>query len=412
MNFVRLSLLVFFFTTTSTNLLSHTRSESFSIWNKDNHIISATFTIPTKEIIRIPLDSLEESSLSDFFNQYIADHLSVKSSESDCKLKNSPKKQISNNAFIKTEIVFDCGMDAPERIVFTGFFEFTPSHIHYARLIDEKNENFEYLFLYKQTEWDIRNGAADSVIRNRNFSQFIIYGIEHILSGLDHIAFLLALILVAKSSKEILISISGFTIGHSLTLSIAALGKFRPDTKGIEAFIGLTILLVSGTFILSILRNKRLFIIYLSVLPVLIGMISWFLNIREFHILIAYLGMGLFIFCYLKLDSLIKEDKFRGIHLCISTIAFGMIHGFGFAGFLMETGLEKEELLLPLFGFNIGVEIGQLIFVGFCLFLVWAYQNKIQMRIPAIKSELISQFVVLILTALGTYWFIQRSFEI
>src|SRR5207245_1357842 len=75
--------------------------------------------------------------------------------------------------------------------------------------------------------------------------QFVLLGIEHILTGYDHIVFLMTVLLAAGAMRNVLVSVTGFTLGHSLTLSLAVLGMAHPDRRMIEALIGLTIALVA-----------------------------------------------------------------------------------------------------------------------------------------------------------------------
>lgn len=134
---------------------------------------------------------------------------------------------------------------------------------------------------------------------------YVVLGIEHILTGWDHLAFVLALFLTARGSQLIKL-VSGFTIGHSFTLALAVLGLVRIPGPPVEACIALSIAFVARQALVKDHASSH--------------------------------GMGL-------------------------VFAFGLLHGLGFAGALVESGIEKGSLVLGLFSFNLGVEVGQLFFV-------------------------------------------------
>lgn len=126
-------------------------------------------------------------------------------------------------------------------------------------------------------------------------------GVEHILAGYDHLAFLLALVLVARTLRELAATVSLFTLAHSLTLALASLGILAPPSWAVECAIALSI-------------------------------------------------------CYVGLENLLAAARSRRLLV----FAFGLIHGFGFAGALRELGSSAAHAPLALFGFNLGVELGQL----------------------------------------------------
>ena len=139
-----------------------------------------------------------------------------------------------------------------------------------------------------------------------------MHGIEHILFGFDHLLFVLALILIVRSGRVLLWTITAFTIAHSITLSLATLGVVHVPGPPVEATIALSILLLAC----EIVRLQR--------------------------------GQA----------SLTAQWPW------IVAFSFGLLHGFGFAGALTEIGLPQGDIPLALFVFNVGVEVGQLIFIA------------------------------------------------
>jgi hydrogenase/urease accessory protein HupE len=141
---------------------------------------------------------------------------------------------------------------------------------------------------------------------------YVGHGVEHILLGFDHLLFVLALILIVRSARGLLWTVTAFTLAHSITLALAALGVVRVPGPPVEAAIALSILLLASE-ILRLRRGE----------PSLTARWPW---------LVA--------FC------------------------FGLLHGFGFAGALTAVGLPVGDIPLALFAFNVGVELGQLAFIA------------------------------------------------
>ena len=154
---------------------------------------------------------------------------------------------------------------------------------------------------------------------------FVVSGIEHILIGPDHILFLIGLLLLGGTLSRLALIVTSFTIGHSITLSLAALDILSPSARFIEPLIALTIVVVGADNLLVLRARKQ------SSAPS------------------AALG-----------SSAHSEADIRAW----LAVAFGLIHGFGFAYVLKEFGLPQAALGWSLFAFNLGVEIGQLLIVA------------------------------------------------
>lgn len=159
--------------------------------------------------------------------------------------------------------------------------------------------------------------------------RYLTLGIEHILEGFDHLLFILGLLLIVKGTWRLVKTITAFTIAHSITLGLATLGVVNVPSAPVEATIALSIV---------------------------------FLAVE-----IVYASRG----------------KFHLTHKKPWLIAFGfgLLHGLGFAGALSEIGLPQGEIPVALLFFNIGVEVGQLIFVASILACGWCL-NQFSKRYP------------------------------
>ena len=177
---------------------------------------------------------------------------------------------------------------------------------------------------------------------------YLRLGVEHLLTGWDHLAFVLALLLLVAGRRLLLGTITAFTLGHSLTLSIAALGLVALPPAPIEMLIALSILILAIE-----VSSER---------PSLLGRRPW-----------------------------------------LVAASFGLLHGLGFAGALAQVGLPAGEIPLALFSFNVGIELGQLVFVAGLLAL-GALLAPLRSRLPAWSQEL----PVYAIGVLAAFWTFER----
>ena len=178
---------------------------------------------------------------------------------------------------------------------------------------------------------------------------YSLLGIEHILLGVDHLLFVLALLMIVDGVRKLVATITSFTIAHSITLAAATLGWVNIPQQPVEAVIALSILFVA------------------------MEIVHW------------------------------RQGRPGVTRRWPWTVAFifGLLHGFGFAGALSGIGLPEHAIPLALLFFNVGVEIGQLLFIAIAL-LVWSGVSRISW--PAWAWRL----PVYTIGALAAFWSIQR----
>lgn len=184
------------------------------------------------------------------------------------------------------------------------------------------------------------------------FKDYAKLGIEHILLGWDHLLFVLALVLLVGWGRSLLWTITAFTAGHSVTLALASLGFVNVPQAPMEAAIALSI---------------------------------YFLAVE-----LAGAKAG-------------KKTLTQRAPWAVAG-SFGLLHGLGFAGALAEVGLPKAEIPLSLFGFNAGIEIGQLAFVGVVLLAAAALK-----RLPLAWPKWSAALPAYGIGALAVFWFLQRA---
>jgi hydrogenase/urease accessory protein HupE len=176
-------------------------------------------------------------------------------------------------------------------------------------------------------------------------------GIEHILLGVDHLLFVLALLIIVRSGRRLMTTITAFTLAHSITLAAATLGLVHVPSPPVEAIIALSIVFVAAEIVHGHLGK-----------PGLTARKPW-----------------------------------------IVAFTFGLLHGFGFAGALSEVGLPQHAIPIALLFFNVGVEIGQLLFISVVLTVMLIVQRT-RLRAPAWAWRLPPYAI----GGIAAFWVIQR----
>jgi len=191
---------------------------------------------------------------------------------------------------------------------------------------------------------------------------YLQLGVEHILLGIDHLLFVLALLLLVKGWRRLVGTITAFTVAHSITLAAATLGFVRVPGPPVEAVIALSIVFVSC----EIVRRRQ------------------------------------------GRSGLTERWPW------VVAFTFGLLHGFGFAGALREVGLPQSAVPLALLFFNVGVELGQLLFIAAALaaLVIAASAAKNRLRFRAFRKPAFSAWESVAAYTIGTvasFWLIERT---
>ena len=180
---------------------------------------------------------------------------------------------------------------------------------------------------------------------------YFVLGVEHILGGIDHLLFVLALLLLVHGTRRIVATVTAFTVAHSITLVAATLGLVHVPGPPVEAIIALSIVFVASEVIHG-LRGK----------PGLTARAPW-----------------------------------------VVAFSFGLLHGLGFAGALAEVGLPQVAIPVALLTFNLGVEAGQLLFVFAVLLL-----RTVFARVLADRPAWLTAATAYAIGSVAAYWTIER----
>jgi hydrogenase/urease accessory protein HupE len=190
---------------------------------------------------------------------------------------------------------------------------------------------------------------------------YLRLGVEHILFGFDHLLFVLALVILVRDWRRVAVTVTAFTIAHSITLAAATLGFVNVPGPPIEAAIALSIVLVA----VEIVNARR------------------------------------------------GTPSFAARWPWLAAFGFGLLHGLGFAGALAEVGLPHHAIPVALLFFNAGVELGQLVFVATVLTVGALLRRAIAFRLkPALLQQAVNRLDVVAAYAIGTvaaFWLIERT---
>ena len=185
---------------------------------------------------------------------------------------------------------------------------------------------------------------------------YFMHGVEHILLGYDHLLFVFALILIVRNVRKLVTTVTAFTLAHSITLGLSALGVVHVPGPPVEASIALSILLLAC----ETTRQRR------------------------------------------------GERSLTAQWPWLVAFAFGLLHGFGFASALADIGLPQGDVPPALFAFNVGIEAGQLGFIAAVLTLRGLVRR---LPIPAHWSALMRPAATFVIGTMAAFWFVERLFS-
>lgn len=386
-------------------LNAHYFSESFSKWNVVDNKVEANFSLLTLESTRIfqvenyqKIMFEENLSETDVFKIYLSQHLKVTSEGKNCSLVDEIKELNSQEGSLNLSLNFECPSNKEIKIINNALFNLVQSHIHIARIYIDNNLYTEKALFFNDQSIDLNEEKENNSFSN-SFYKFFSLGLDHILSGYDHLLFILGLLLLVTNLKRLLLVITGFTIGHSLTLSLSVINIIQVKSSLVEALIGYTIMFVGLEYLYKENNDHRVSIIFITTLSLLLLIFGNLINPNFPYFLI--LGILLFSLGYFYL---LKNLNSENNLLSIITIIFGLIHGFGFGGFLLGSKISSENIFSGLLGFNLGVEVGQIIFV---LLILLIYKLLMTLKITKI-IEVMKNLSFFAVVFFGFFFFIQR----
>lgn len=389
-----LPLLLVLLAVTTGTAIAHTRSQSFSTWTVQGNTLQGTYQVDAYRATQL---SEEPQDLVKLLNEHLKATIFAVQGTVRCKL-GEPQPLQAPRGELRSDLRIVCPKPfaiESARLVVGAFFDVSISHVHYARVSYPGGRVDEVVLTQGSPVLVIGAGRVQGT---HSILSFLGLGFTHVLSGADHVAFLLALMMLAGSVRGTVFAVTGFTLGHSITLALVALGILKPDSASIEAVIGFTVAWAAGD---ALARWRDI--------PTWLGLIgaAGILCLP----LVGLVGSGVI----LSWGVLAGLSLFAGTMTYARSIdsariapviasVFGLAHGAGFAGPLLELKIAPGDLIWTLLTFNIGVEMGQLTVVAAVVLALWAV-NRFRFQVPALGMDVAASA----LFAVGTFWFVSRA---
>jgi hypothetical protein len=378
---------------------AHTRSQSHSVWEIKGAEVDLVMTIPVVEADRLSDD--QRSPSDDRLKSYLSERVFPLAGGERCSVVPPVQTLSAAAGFRKFDFTFKCATANNLQVHSGAFFDVVASHTNFAQVQNALSGEFtEQLITVEHQTVDVTGGEG-SRLKSARFVEFIRMGMMHIFTGIDHMSFLLGLVLISRRLRDLVFVVTGFTIGHSLTLALAVTGVLRPHAEYIDALVALTIAVIGAENIVVQTHKPVPVALAVGSSLGLMALLRWwgFGGLPS----LLLLGAGLFTANYLMISGRLRD---AGRLRILITLVFGLIHGFGFAADLLELQLPPARLAELLVGFNVGVEIGQLILVvGATLLVVGMAKTKFAPP-RALVVDVASSFLV----GLGVFWFVSRSY--
>jgi len=372
---------------------AHTRSMSYSTWDIRGRQAHVTVRLSELDMSAVIASVAVAPELT--VGAYLTERLRLVAGDAACVAVGEPRPRDSMEGRAVYEWRLNCPRAGPLRIESTLLLDVIPSHLHFARVSMDGAPVGERALSDGARVWPLTGAPGMSV------AESTALGVRHFWTGYDHVAFLLALLLIGGSRTEIAKVVFGFTVAHSMTLALGALGYVRPERAPIEALIGLTIALVALENVWLAGGRSRalpwLAAVILAALAILAG---------DGHGRVPALtlaGLAMFTVCYFEL---IERRQRRALVRWPIAFVFGLVHGFGFASALVDGNLSMAPRVRALCGFNLGLEIGQL---GVVLLLWMVLRRAIRSDDDAFRWKIVEMGSAAVF-GLGVFWFVARAY--
>jgi len=422
---------------------AHERSESTSHWTLIDGELHGVVTARTREVTRLTLPGDNYASLAQIFAAHVGRSITASVDDIACTPHQAPAILESEPGYVRVDVRMRCGAspgNMGNRLALTIdlLFGVAPSHHHFLYVAAGSSSREALLSASEpSTEIELRPSGGGQT----RFPHFIGMGIEHIATGIDHLAFLLALLITARTARQVLAIVTGFTVGHSLTLSLAVLGVIQANRGAVECLIGLTIAMAAAQNLIRGEREGRkagLAATAIAALPLLIpadlrpdmpaslilaiavttGSAVWLASMRATRMMDGTTA-GIATAAAVTVEGSGQPHDANAGGRATAPAAFsitarfamaagfGLIHGLGFASALQDLHLPRAMLLSSLLGFNVGVEIGQLAVVLAAVAVITIATKAV--HVTERRAETSAVVASAALLAAGLAWFLTRA---
>jgi len=393
-------LLVLVVTGLSSDVAAHNRSISHSTLELDDAGARLQVRFSALDLSQLKLASSDGEDAVDPVALYASQHLLLERDGVPCAPAETPHALIAPEGWRVVAWRVSCPVGG-RSLRSDLLLDVAPSHLHFARVRDPQGKVTERVLAEGDDAWALDEGSGALAGAGTSFIGYVVLGLEHIVTGWDHLAFVAALLLLAHTLREVATLVTAFTLAHSVTLALAVLGLVQPDAVAVESLIGFSIALVAAenAWLLAG-RDRTIPAIALALLLAMAVLAA--LGVGSLRPL-ALLGLGLFSLCHFALlDGATRPARLRAA----IAFAFGLVHGFGFAGILAEMELPSDRLVHALVGFNVGVELGQLAVVA----VLWPLLRLLARWQEGRAERLVAEAGSAAICGIGLFWFLTRAF--
>ncbi len=382
---------------------AHVKSISYSSWRMDPRGAQVEARMSALDASAIA-EGAPDTASSDRIGAYLARRLQLYSGGASCTVVGAPGRTPTADGWVARSWRIDCPEPGPREIRASVLRPENPAHLHFARATLADGRVEERILGENDSSWllDPQAGEAKSAgaAIGTSFASWVSIGADHLVTGLDHLAFLAALLLLARSMAEVATTLAAYALATSIGLAVAGLGLLAPAGTAVGALIGFSVALAAAedSFVLaggrsSIAHAAALFVVALA-----------FAADRRPGTLapLALGGLALFTLCRF---GLLRASESPARLRALLAFAAGLVHGLGFASAVAGLVLPRERLVPALLGFNLGIEAA--LFAAAAI--AWPLFRLVGRLLGEPTERTLEATLAGALAGLGTFWFVTRA---
>lgn len=368
---------------------AHTRSQSLSDWKPGSQAgeLEGRFSIDAYRATLLYADArTTPPPLPDLLAGHLSREISAEQTGKPCEALSSEPVP-APEGFLAVTLRFQCPHpvdEVPVTLRIGALFRYAASHVHILRYQAPDGNVLEQVLNPERDTAILQSGPGE-----QRLLALIPVGASHVLLGPDHLAFVLALLLAIRGWRALLGTVTAFTLGHSLTLLAATAAWITPANTAVEMLIGFSIALAS----LEAARHH-------GWAPSTEWRLGCALLVFVIMILVGS-SATLALACGLMTHALALPRW----PVALMALGFGLIHGAGFAGAYSDLLAGQRPHWAPLLGFNLGVELGQMLVIVLAYGLAWTARRVL----TDVQQRLAIQQSLAALLAMGVFWTLSRA---
>lgn len=369
---------------------AHARSVSYSAWQLDGS--QASVVVRLSALDASALEKAGHDRPSGALARHVRDSIRLVAAGEPCRGE-AARERLGDPEWVEVEWAVRCGR--ADRLVLESSLLVVenPSHLHMARVRGGGPGASEHVLDARAPSAALSPATPGA----ERFTRFVAMGVEHIATGWDHLLFLGMLLVLAKTLRRAAWVVTGFTLGHTLSVCLTVLGLVVPREAPVEALIAVSIGLVAVENVWLADERRSTALPAISVAVVAVGAAAALAAGRP--VALALVGVALFSASYFAwMHRAPRPEVGRAAVVAL----FGLVHGFGFSRVLASLDLDPSRVARALVGFNLGVELGQLALVV----AVW----PVLVTLRRVSDRALVPLAASGALCLSCYWFVWRAF--